>query len=220
MKVQDSIDAIIDRNSATYISLIAFREAAQRLLGIDKLPMVQSQDVKRQLRALEAASTNKQMMTYPFAYFNITRIAIDRDQMAIKTIARSGLGHTLDEVENAVIKKALMFPAIIGVELHYLTNDLIRAIDFSTRANLMAAASKLNSRVSLDGAEWFVEVRFPDTAVDFPRPDKDLEEDPEAFDLVINCEIHTKIGVMRNVPKVNNRGAVTVGTEVVGHGQV
>lgn len=215
MELNDNIDRIVDRNSAAYLALTAFREAAKRFLNIEKLPMVQTQDVKRHLRRMETADMNRQMNIYPYAYFNLTRMAIDKDQQAVKTLARAGMGYTFDEIENAVIKNAYLFPCIIGIELHYVTNDLIRAIDFGTRANILAATGKLNTRVELDGFSWFVTAYFPDAAVDFPRPEKDGEEDPEGFDITMNCELHTKIGVMKGVPKVGNRGAVTSGVEII-----
>lgn len=215
MELKDNIDRIIDRNSAAYLALTAFREAAKRFLNIDKLPMVQTQDVKRHLRRMETADVNRQVNIYPYSYFNLTRMAIDKDQQAVKTLARAGMGYTFDEIENAVIKNAYLFPCIIGVELHYVTNDLIRAIDFGTRANILAATGKLNTRVELEGVSWFVTAHFPDAAVDFPRPEKDSEEDPEGFDITLNCEIHTKIGVMKDVPKVGNRAIVTSSTELI-----
>lgn len=218
MKLEDNIDKIIDRNSAAYLSLTAFRESAQRFFGIEHMPLVQSQDVKRWLRTVaDTGSVNKQTQSiYPFAYFNITRIGIERDNHATKTIARAGRGQTFDQIENAFVTNAYMFPATISVEMHYLTNDLIRAIDFATRAVIVAATGKLNTKVQLNGAEWFVTSQFNDYAVDFPRPDKDMEEDPEAFDLTINCDLKTNLGVMRAVPKVNNRGHVTTSTKLAG----
>lgn len=213
--IRDNIDRIVDRNSAAYLSLTAFREAAKRFLGIDHLPMIQSQDVKRALRKYDTESINKQVQNiYPFAYFNITRVGLDRDGPATKNIARASRGATLDDLENAFIKEAYLFPASISVELHYVTNDLIRALDFSTRAVIVAATGKMNTRVEHDGASWFVYMQYGDYAVDFPRPDKDAEEDPEAFDLTISCDIITNLGVMRTVPKVNNRGRVTQSVKV------
>lgn len=211
MQLKDNIDTIVDKNSSAYLSLVAFREAAKRFFGIDKLPLIQTQDVKRELKKLQdAGNASDQLKIYPFAYFSIQRIGIVRDHVATKTISRSGRGFSLDEIENSLIKKAYLFPSQITVELHYVTNDIIRAIDFSTRALLVAATGKMNSRVEQDGASWIVGIEFSDYAIDIPRADKELEEDPEGFDLALNCIINTNLGVMRPVAKINNRGEVTV----------
>lgn len=215
LHLQDNIDRILDRNSAAYLTLTVYRDAVKRFFGIDRLPMIQSQDVKREVRRKAIGSENDQVSNiYPYAYFNITSLGLVKDHLAVKTVARASRGFTMDELSEAVIKKAYMFPATIEVELHYVTNDLIRAIDFSTRALIVAATGKLNARVTHDGISWVIATSFAGDSISFPRPDKDLEEDPEGYDIIVPCTISTQLGVMRDVPKINNRGKVTTQLEV------
>lgn len=215
LHLNDNIDRIVDKNSAAYLTLTVYRDAIKRFFGINRLPLIQSQDVKREVRKHEVGSNNDQVQNiYPYAYFNITNIGLIKDHLAVKTIARASRGFTFDELSNAVIKKAYLFPSVINVELHYVTNDLVRAIDFSTRAMIVAATGKLNARVELDGASWIIQTAFDGDSISFPRPDKDLEEDPEGYDIVMPCTINTQLGVMRDVPKVNNRGTVTSNIDV------
>ena len=216
LHLQDNIDRILDRNSAAYLTLTVYRDAIKRFFGIDRLPLIQSQDVKREVRRKTIGSENDQVSNiYPYAYFNITSIGLVKDHLAVKTIARASRGFTFDDLSEAVVKKAYLFPSTLEVELHYVTNDVVKAMDFSTRALIVAATGKLNARVTHDGASWIVATAFSSDSISFPRPDKDLEEDPEGYDIIVPCTISTQLGVMRDVPKINNRGKVTtdVGVE-------
>lgn len=215
LHLADNMDRILDRNSAAYLSLTAFREAVKKFYGLASLPLIQTQDVKREVRKHTLGSENDQVANiYPFSYFNIASMAIDKTQFAVKTIGRASMGFTFDDLENAVLKQAYMFPASIQVELHYVTNDLVRALDFSTRALIVSVTGKLNTRVTHDGAEWIVSSMVDGDSISFPKADKDQEEDPEGYDITVTMTINTKLGVMRDVPKVNNRGHVTTDVKV------
>jgi hypothetical protein len=205
--IKDSLDRIMDVNAPAYLTLYTFRESIQRFFSIETLPLVQSQDVKREMRkGLDDPNANMQL--YPFAYYSISTLSLIKDQSPIKGIARNSMGYTVDELTNATTKKAFVFPATINVELHYVTNDLIRALDFSTRALIVALSGKLNAEVQWEGIKWFVTVRCDADSVNFVRTDKEMESDPEAMDLTITFSIDTKLGAMRDVPKINNRGSV------------
>lgn len=215
LHLQDNIDRIVDRNSAAYLTLTTFREAAKKFFGLKSLPLIQTQDVKREVRRRTLGSENDQVANvYPYSYFNISSMAIDKTQFAVKTIGRASMGMTFDDLQNAMVKQAYMFPCTLQVELHFVTNDLIRAIDFSTRALIVSVTGKLNSRVELDGVTWVISTAIDGDSISFPRADKDLEEDPEGYDITITATINSKLGVMRDVPKINNYGHVTTDMKV------
>lgn len=216
MKLTDNVDRIVDRNSAAYLTLFTFRESVKHFFGLEAFPLVQSQDVKRELkRSIGVDSPNNSVANaYPYAYWSLSDVGLIKDQQPIKGVARNSLGATFDELANAVLKKAYLFPSTINVEMHYLTKDLVEAINFSTRALLVAHSGKLNARVELDGATWFVTITMTSESIPLPRSDKEQEADPEALDLAISFRIDTKLGVMRDVPKINNRAEITQGVEL------
>jgi len=214
VKLTDNIDRILDKNSPAYLTLLGFRNLCQRFFRIKELPLIQSQDVKREMRQ-GVDSQNVNMERYPYSYFALTNLALTKDQQSLKNIARNSTGYTLEEIANAMVKKAFMFPASIGVELHYISNDLVDAVDFSTRTLILAQTGKLNFKITHEGAEWTVVVVPQSEDVSFSRTDKDNEADPEAMDLVISFSLQTRLGSMRDVPKVNNDGIVTTAIDVV-----
>ena len=216
MKLTDNVDRIVDRNSAAYLTLFTFRESVKHFFGLEAFPLVQSQDVKRELkRSIGVDSPNNSVANaYPYAYWSLSDVGLIKDQQPIKGVARNSLGATFDELANAVLKKAYLFPSTINVEMHYLTKDLVEAINFSTRALLVAHSGKLNARVELDGATWFVTITMTSESIPLPRSDKEQVADPEALDLAISFRIDTKLGVMRDVPKINNRAEITQGVEL------
>jgi hypothetical protein len=214
MKLTDNLDRILDKNSAAYLTLYSFRESLKRFFQLDEIPLVQSQDVKREMKK-GVDDPNRAVATkYPYAYFSLSSIGLVKDQQGIKQIARNSLGMTLDDLANASIGKAYLFPAKIAVEFHYVTNDLVSAIDFSTKALIVTHSGKLNLRVELDGTSSIVGVTASSEEVSMPRSDKEAEGDPEGFDLAISFDIQCKLGVVKQVPKVNNRGTVTQSVDV------
>ncbi len=220
MNLSDTMDRIVDENSAAYITLYTFREAVKRFFGLQAFPLIQSQDVKRQVkRELGVDDPNRSVADlYPYAYWSLGSIGLVKDQQPIKGIARNSLGATFDELANAVLKKAYLFPSSLTVEMHYVTKDLVEALNFSTRALAVAHSGKLNARIEVDGASFFVTTTMDSETISIPRSDKESEVDPEGIDLVISFRIDTKLGVMRDVPKINNRGTVTTGVELKENG--
>lgn len=206
--MQDNLDRITDRNAPMYLTLYTFRESIKRFFGIDALPMIQSQDVKREVRK-GIDDPNANMMRYPFAYFSVTGLSLIRDQQPTKSIARNSMGVTFDDLTNLALKKAFLFPATLQITLHYLTNDMVRALDFSSRALIVATTGKINSEVELDGVKWFVTTRVDSESVSLEPTDKESEQNPDAMDVQITFSVDTKLGAIRDVPKVNNAGIVT-----------
>lgn len=129
MKLTDNLDRIVDKNSPAYITLYTFREAIKLFFGISSLPLIQSQDVKRELKRGVDDPNMDSSRKYPYAYYSLNQLGLIKDQQSIKTTARHSMGMTLDELANAVLKKAYLFPSQITVDLHYVTNDIVQAMD-------------------------------------------------------------------------------------------
>lgn len=221
MKLTDNVDRIVDKNSAAFLTLYTFRESVKRFFGVEDFPLIQSNDVKREVRKSQGVDDPNHSVSniYPYSYWSLSDVGLVKDQQAIKGIARNSLGFTVDELANAVVKKAYLFPSSINVEMHYVTKDLVDAMTFITRALIVGHSGKLNAEVVMDGAKWFVTTVMTSESVSIPRSDKDNEADPEAMDLVVSFRIDTKLGVMRDVPKINNRGTVTQSVELKEHTQ-
>lgn len=214
LQFTDNTERILDKNSPAYITLYTFREAVKRFFALSSLPLVQSQDVKRELKKGVDDPNEQVSNRYPYAYYSLGSLGLVKDQQALKTAARHSMGMTMDELANAVIKKAFLFPCAITAEVHYVTKDIIDAMNFCSRALIVAHTGKMNARVEHEGVSWIVEIKLDSEQVSIPRTDKELEADPEGMDLVLSFTINTKLGAMRDVPKVNNRGEVTSGVEV------
>jgi hypothetical protein len=213
MRLPDNIDRILDKNSPAYITLVGYREVCKRFFQLGAFPLIQSQDVKRELRkGLDEQNVN--MTKYPYAYFSLSSVGITKDQQPIKGAARNSLGFTLDELTNSMVKKAFVFPASISVDMHYVTDDVIDALNFCTRTLIIAHSGKLNFRAEYEGVSWIVAISLQSDELSLPRTDKDLESDPEGYDIQVSFRIDTKLGAVKDVSKINNRGDVTKSVDV------
>lgn len=218
LELPDNLERIIEKNGPAYITFLTFRDACKKFFDLKHLPLIQNNDVKRALRSFKETDPNRSTSDlYPYAYYSVSGLGVVRDGQPLKGLARASAGYTVDEVANATVKKAYLFPAAVTIEFHYVTNDLMRAIDFSSVALIVGQTGKLNSRVQFEGTEWTVEIKMDSESIPFPRTDKDNEVDPEAFDLVISFTVNSRIGRVRAVPKINNYGRVTQNVEVKGH---
>lgn len=212
MQLKDNLEGT-SRNEATYLTLMAARESLKNFFGLKRLPLIQSQDVKRALRK-GVDDKNATQQLYPYAYFSIADLGLNTERQNPKTINRNSMTTFLSDLTNSSVSKAFLFPSVIQIEFHYVTNDLPSAILFAERAMILTSTGKLNIEAEHEGVRWLVGITSDSKSVPFPRSDKDNEEDPEGMDLTIQFTLNSYVGRTKDVAKINNRGEITHNTEV------
>lgn len=200
--VTDLLSGVEHDQSPLYASLYAFRESFKRHLRMDSFSMVQTDDTKRTLR------TDKNI-NYPYGYFTVQDLLIERDRQAIKTIQRVGYASKDPDIDSATLLKGYLFPAKCSIECHYFAEDIVQAFAFSERMGLMLAGGLFNTSVHMDGHEWIVAIDDQQSPIGIPTSTLEDESNPALHEITVTLEVTFRIGIIKAVPKVNNAGTIS-----------
>lgn len=201
----DLLGRDIDKNTPFFISLLGGHSAIKRFFGFEcPLPIIQSNDVKSVLRQrLE----NPNDFVYPYAYMVLQNISMPKDGQSAKTVRRNSQGIVINET-NSTITKFFGFQMSVGLELHFVTNDILQAVNFSLKALSLLNSDSMSFEVESENFCWKVSVTSDVDSISFPRSEKDNEADPEAFDMTCDIKITGYTGVIKDAPKINNLGKI------------
>jgi hypothetical protein len=200
----DLLGGVDNAQTPLFLTLIGFRKSVSQHLGITDLPLVPNENKKIEMRRSPNPS-------YPYGYLTLRSMEVVRDQQHTKAIQKySSGGNALNGITNAMVSKGYLFPAKLQVELHYLDNDFRRIINIAEKLCLFGAIDALSFKISMpDGPEWMVEARLNEGPIDIPEGMIDNAAEPDAWDIQAAFELHSKVGIVKSVPKVNNEGEVT-----------
>ncbi len=191
-------------NTPLYASLLGLRQTFATHLGVpSNIPIISHNNTKVILR-------RESDVSYPYAYIVLNDFRVLRDQAPNKSIARRGnLIHT-SEVTNSTIVKGYFFACEVNFELHWVHNQITDVIKYIEKLQILGAIDGFSFGVKVPNANEFIaSVELPDGATSFPRAELDEPVDPSGIDVNTSMVLKTKIGLTRDVPKVNNEGIVT-----------
>lgn len=147
----------------------------------------------------------------PYGFFSMGSLAISKEYGNNKSIRRSGYTHSqnnfafVNSATNATIHNFFMFPAEISCEFHYYNNDIKELTRFLEVFAILAVTDCFNFMVKInEEAEWVVRVEITDNMISIPEIDLESAENPATSEIVVPFVIHTKIGFVRDVAKVNS----------------
>lgn len=208
-RLEDSLPKVQEdnRDTPTYMTLHGFKQVCSRFFGFKDFPLIQHNVAKYRIRQMQNPS-------YPYTYFSISSIGLIKDRLPAKRVGRIGSGFTFDDLTNAMLQKAYFFPAKTTVEVHYVTNDLVDALNFVNRALVVIATGKLNFEITIEGITAVVGVNGNVEDFSLPRAERDNESEPDAMDLVITFELEGSAGTTKQVSKINNYGTITQNVDV------
>jgi hypothetical protein len=199
----DMLGGVDNAQTPLFLTLIGFRKSVMQHLGVTDLPLIPNENKKLEMRR----SSNP---SYPYGYMALRSMEVVRDQQPSKAIQKYSSSGTLDRITNAMVSKGFLFPAKLSVELHYLDNDFKRIVNIVEKLCIFGAIDALSFEISMpEGPHWVVEVRLNEGPVDIPESMIDNPAEPDAWDVQTVFELHTRVGVVKSVPKVNNEGEVT-----------
>jgi hypothetical protein len=189
-----------------FASFAGIRKVFKRFFKLSELPFVHSNDVK-------VLQRGKFEPSFPYAYVSITSMGISENNVDVARIRRHGGGHTVHQA-NSTLTKHYFFPITLKVELHFITDDFLKAIQFMSEALILSQTKVLTFTLRTGDVEGFVTITPESKDLQLPRADKENEVDPESFDIVCNFSIDTWTGVSRETAKVNNNGEVELNVSI------
>lgn len=209
---KDLLGATRDKKSRLHGTLYGVRRELKRRFKITEMPFVHSNDAK-------VFQRQRMVPSFPWAYVSVNTVGLNEQSINPNTAARHSVGHSFARGDqgNATISKHYMFPIIIGMEMHFITDDYMTAMAFIDTALIIATSNKMNFKMKMLGVENYVRITPESREFTLPRSDKENEQDPEGFDIVFNFRVETWTGVTKEVAKINNMGEVELGAIVVDH---
>lgn len=204
----DLLGAVKNAQTPFFMSLVGFRKSISKQFGVRVLPLVMHDNAKAIVRREQDAE-------YPYGYFKINSLIVPRDKQPNKTLRRHGSTMSLEGATNSSITKGYLFPCSINLEMHFIHNDPVEVLRFIEKAAILGATGSLSFRVDMPGStEFRVGVSIEDGPIELPSSELESETDAAAFDIMVSFRIDTRIGVFKDVPKINNQGHVTKSTEI------
>lgn len=206
LRKRDILGSSTFKQTHLYGSLSGVQRVFKKFFNLEELPFVHNNELKILQR-------QKFIPSYPYAYMSINAIGNPEGSLNGATLGRHGTGSSFNQA-NATLTKHYLFPVLIQLEFHYITNDTLDAIFFMNKALALSNTKKLSFRLTAKGVSGVVGIISDTTEIQLPRADKENEIDPESHDIVLNYRISTWNGVSREVAKVNNNGDITFGAVI------
>jgi hypothetical protein len=193
----DLLGATTNKSSPLISTLDGVNKALSKGLAFKTIKLITHDNQKRVLRA----DASRQ---YPYGYTRLRSIRILKDRINPKVIRRHGSSTNIDFAREITIDKGFMFPSALGMELTYVSDDILDVLQLTEKLAIIAAYDGFTFQLDLPGVgEFFVSIRFDSD--DFAIPDSTIEneEDPQAMELTFSFTVETHLGIVKQVAKIN-----------------
>ena len=191
-------------NSSLFCSLYGVKRVFEKQLDLTNIFWIFNNDKKSPLKRQKDPK-------YPYAYFSISSIQINKEGANVKSIRRGGITNRSNNfdsasgVTNATIHKYFLFPTTLTCELHYFHDDVKGIIKFLEVMLLLSVTDTFNFYVKMnEEAQWITEVTLNDDSISVPEYDFESQENPAASEIVITFSVKTRMGFVRDVAKVKD----------------
>jgi len=148
-------------------------------------------------------------VTYPFALVSLSDGDLSESAPSAVKMSRTGSGKAiLSEGDNATMYRLYLYPATVNVEVIILTDDFLYALELFETHLLQAKRRAYSFPLSYKGVDdWTVTVKAQ--SMSFPKSDQNSEQIAGVYELTFTAEISTKVGIVKEVAKINNWGETT-----------
>lgn len=199
----DLLSGVRSNESPLYASLYGTKRALSVGLGLKTVPIVQHDYDKRIL-------SNEGGSRYPYAFIRLTSLRIEKENQNLKQIKRSGAAiQAQSNVDTLQIFKGYLFPSVISCELVFYTDAVLDALNYIQKLAILSATDSLSFEVKVPNiSPWQVSVFFESDDFSIPTSILEDEENPKALELTYPFTIKTKLGIIKEVSKVNNEGRI------------
>lgn len=200
----DFLDGAEKSNVPLTASLIGFKQSFIQNFGIRKFPLVMHDNPLKAVKKLYGDAH------YPYGYFRMNNLVLSDEISITQNIRRMGSSVTLSDLVNATVNKNFMFAADITIECKLLDNDMERILDFVQKLAIINACRLLSFDVKLpSGEEWNVNVKADTNGAAIPSPMDEDEAKASVYEIDFSYTIQSKIGISKEVAKINNLGTIT-----------
>lgn len=202
-----SLMEYLEKESLLNVSLRGLQAVLQREVGIHGLSYVFNDEFKQELYQRE--QSKGEAIAYPYGYLLVTEIAPDKDRNAFKLVNKHGLRMGTTDVTFSTSKKAYLYPAHVGLELHYFESDPVKGFLAAQALLLLTGMSAFTFDIKLGSQFKYVNsVSFLDS-VSIPIAEINNPQNPGAVELTLQMVLNTQIGFLQDVAAVNS-GTPTV----------
>lgn len=147
---------------------------------------------------------------YPFAYLKLNSIGIKRDSLPNKNIRRHGSSIQATIGRQITIDKGYLFPSMLSTELTFITDDIMDAVKYIEKLAILSAFDGFSFELKMPEVTGFMVGIFQEgDSINIPQAVRESEENPAAFEIVVPFTIETKLGIVKQVAKVNNDAELT-----------
>ena len=200
----DRYDLLSGKNtkeSPLYASLYGARLSLQKSLGLKTLSIIQHDNDKRILEQFGSR--------YPYAFMRMTSLSIVKDMQNNRLIKRTGSMIQAEVIDTITIHKGYLFDAKINMELVFVTDQMVDALTYIEKLAILSATDSFTFTIRLpNSSEWQASIVFESEDFAIPQAVLEDEENPKALELNYSFYLKTKIGLIKQVSKINNEGRV------------
>lgn len=195
------------------VSLRALQVVLQRELGLKNIQYTFNEEFKQELdrRSKKSLEDSESAVKYPYGYMVIQELAPDKDRQPFKTVRKHGLRMGTEDATFSTAKKAYMFPAHIGIELHYFESNPYDALITAQAMLLLTGASGFSFDISVGSGEFKYnnKIGFVDN-VTIPMAEVNNAQNPMAIELTLQIVLDTYVGFFKDVAAVNSGNATVM----------
>lgn len=189
------------KESPLYASLYGARLSLQKNLGFKTISIIQHDNDKRILKQFGSR--------YPYAFMRLTSIRVLKDRQNVKLIKRSGSMIQAIASDVLTVNKGYLFDADIQMEIVFTTDQMVDALTYIEKLAILAATDSLTFQVKVPNCSaWQCSVVFESDDFSIPVATLEDEENPKALELNYPFILKTKLGLIKQVSKINNEGLV------------
>lgn len=167
-------------------------------------------------RALEIKNGGKPS-NLPYGWYIPSSIELNNERGNLSNMSRYGSATPVANGETSTLKQSYFFPTNIPVESTFRFSDYEQALVFAQRMALALPSKMLNFEISIGAVsdKFTVEIDTGGSfSIPFPKIDDIDNANGQYYEITLSMTIKTKIGILRDVTKLNNYGRIAVQGEV------
>ncbi len=153
----------------------------------------------------------------PYGWYTPSSLELDTERANLSNLSRYGSASPAANGETSTLKQSYFFPATIPIDVIFRFSDYEQALVFTQRMALSLPAKLLNFEISIASVcdKFTVEINAGGSlSVPWPKIDDLDNPNGQYYEIQLSMTIKTKVGILRDVTKLNNYGRIAVQGEI------
>ena len=150
----------------------------------------------------------------PYGWYTPSTLDLDTGNNNLTNISRYGSSIAVPNGETSTLKQSYFFPCNIPLDIVVRFDEQAAATIFAQRMIVALPAKLLNFELEISAVQdKFTVVVDSGGSYSIPFPKIDDIDNPNGlyYEIQFNLTLKTKIGILRDVAKLNNNGTITIG---------